>query len=349
MVKTAYIKGISRAAVLYGILWCCPLPAEAGASVGTTSANFLKVPVAAIPTSLGEAYTAMVGPDSILYNPAGLGLLSYSSFSGSHNLYINGVTQEYVAAAYHATYGTIGFGFSSLSSGKIDAYDENDMLIGKTSTSHQLWVLSYSQSWPHFNEDIGMLDPMLISPDWIRVEPVRKYRPKAYRLSLGASVRQISETLDRYNAKAYACDFGVLLVLPHHFHLGASALNFGGKQKFVQASSTLPSELRAGLAKDFHSKNDTIVFTLASDLIKYSDSAGLSATGLEVNILQMFQMRLGYKTQKDSGSRLSAGMGMNFDRLSDKTSILRGVRLDYSYMDYGGLGATSRIGVQFIW
>ncbi|HAH31480.1 MAG TPA: hypothetical protein DCL44_04095 [Elusimicrobia bacterium] len=348
MGKRAYISGFLARAFFPGVLLCCASLSLA-ASPGTTSANFLKIPVAAVPTGLGEAYTAMVGPDSILYNPAGLGLLSYNSFSGTHNQYFRGVTQEYAAASYRAPFGTIGLGFSSLSSGKIDAYDKNDMPVGRTSTSHQLWLLSYSQSWPHFNDDIGMLDPMLISPSWTNVYPVKRYRPKAFRLALGVSVRRISETLDRYSAETYACDFGALLVLPHHFHLGVSALNLGGKQKFVRESYSLPGELRFGLAKDLHSRNNTMVFTLASDLIKYSDNSIFSATGLEADILKMFQVRIGYKTQKDSGSHLSGGIGMNFDRLSDKTSFIHGARLDYSYMDYGALGATSRIGVQFIW
>ena len=349
MGETAYINGMSRVAAFCGVLLCFAPRVSAGSDAGTTAANFLKIPVAAVPVSLGEAYTAMVGPDSILYNPAGLGLLSYNALSGSHNQYLDGITQEYLSAAYRSPYGTIGLGFSSLSSGKIDAYDYNDMLIGKTSTSHQLWILSYSQSWPHFNEDIGMLDPMLITPNWTKVEPVKNYRPKVYRLSLGASVRQISETLDRDSSKTYAYDLGALLVLPHHFHLGASALNLGGKQKFVQESYDLPSELRFGLAKDFHSINDIMVFTLASDIVKYSDNSAVSATGIEVDILKMFQLRLGYKSQRDTGSRVSGGFGMNFDRLADKNSFIHGARVDYSYMDYGGLGATSRIGVQFIW
>lgn len=349
MGKTAYINRMLRGVVFCGVLPCFILRVSAGQAAGTTAANFLKIPVAAIPVSLGEAYTAMVGPDSILYNPAGLGLLSYNAVSGSHNQYLAGITQEYVSAAYRSPYGTIGLGFSSLSSGKIDAYDDNDMPIGKTSTSHQLWILSYSQSWPHFRKDTGMLDPMLITPNWTRVEPVKDYRPKVYRFSLGASVRQISETLDHDSSKTCAYDLGALLVLPHHFHLGASALNLGGKQKFVQESHALPGELRFGLAKDFHSINDIMVFTLASDIVKYSDSAASGATGLEVDILKIFQLRLGYKSKRDTDSSFSGGFGMNFDRFSDKDSFIHGARVDYSYMDYGGLGATSRIGVQFIW
>ena len=324
------------------------LPASA-AGVGTTSANFLKIPVAAIPTGLGEAYTAMIGPDSIMYNPAGLGLLNYSSFSGSHNQYLDGIKQEYLALSWRSAYGTVSGAFSTLSSGDIDAYDDNDMPIGKTSTSHRMLVLSYAQSWPHFNQDIGKLDPMLISPGWTSVTPVTDYRPKAYRFSAGANLKQISEKLGDESAASYALDAGVMLVLPHHFQLGASAQNFGAQRKFLAEGNALPSALRFGLAKDFHTINDVMVFTVASDIVKYSDRDSMNATGMEVDFMKMFQLRVGYKTQRDSGSRICGGFGMNFDRLADKNGLLRGARLDYSYLDYGSLGVTHRLGVQILW
>ena len=203
---------------------------RAASDTGTTAANFLKIPVAVIPSAMGEAYTAMVGPDSIIYNPAGLGLLSYSSFSGSHNQYMDGITQEYAALAYRSRYGTFGFAFSTLGSGEITAYDSNDMIIGHTSTAHRFVTLSYAQSWPHFDADMGKLAPMLITPSWSKVTPVIDYRPKAYRLALGASVKQVAEKLADQQSKAYSLDAGLLLVLPAHLHLGASVLNFSGRQ-----------------------------------------------------------------------------------------------------------------------
>lgn len=345
--KTLYVTALAAAVLLAagGLS-----PALAGSSsVGTTSANFLKIPSAAVPTAMGEAYTAMVGPDSIMYNPAGLGLLNYSSFSGAHNQYLDGITQEYLALSWRSKYGTIAGAYSTLSSGKIEAYDENDMPIGNTSTGHTLMVLSYAQSWPHFNQDIGKLDPMLITPSWTKIEPVKDYRPKAYRFAAGASIKRIGEKLGDESTDSYAMDAGLALVLPQHWQLGASVQNFGSKRKFLEDSNSLPSSMRFGIAKDFHTINDLMVFTVASDLIKYSDRDYMGATGLEVDFMKMFQMRVGYKTQRDVGSRVSGGFGMNFDRLSDKGGLLHGARIDYAFLDYGSLGGTHRIGVQLIW
>ena len=63
-------------AVAAALLAACPAASVRAGGAGATAASFLKIPVAAMPSGMGEAYTAMVGPDSILYNPAGLGLMS---------------------------------------------------------------------------------------------------------------------------------------------------------------------------------------------------------------------------------------------------------------------------------
>lgn len=322
---------------------------RAASDTGTTASNFLKIPVAVIPTGMGEAYTAMVGPDSVLYNPAGIGLLSYRTFSGSHNQYLDGITQEYAAVTYPSKYGTFGLGFSMLTSGEIDAYDSSDMGIGHISTDHRLVTVSYARSWPHLPQDIGKLDPMLITPSWTKVEPVIDYRPKAYRFSLGASVKQIGEKLADRESTAYTFDAGVLAVLPGRFHIGASALNVGGSQKFESEEYDLPTVMRAGIAKDFHTVNDIMVFKTAADVVKYSDYGSYACVGFETDVMRVFQLRLGYRSRKDIGSPISGGFGMNFDGFTEKESAIHGIRLDYSYLDYGNLGATHRIGLQFIW
>ncbi|MEI7481841.1 MAG: hypothetical protein WCK75_05780 [Elusimicrobiota bacterium] len=321
----------------------------AGAQTGTTAANFLKIPVAVIPAALGESYTALVGPDSILYNPAGLGLLRYSAFSGSHNQYLDSITQEYAALAYRSTYGTLGAAFSMLSSGQITAYDKDDAIIGHTSTSHQFWILSYARSWPNFNQDIGKLDPMLITPSWTKITPVLDYRPKTYRISVGASLKNINEKLDKMSSSAYTVDAGAMLVLPGHFHMGVSALNIGGRQKFFSESYNLPGVLRAGVAKDFHSIKDILIVTAASDIVKYSDAQAFHTLGLEVDIMRLFQLRAGYKGRRDTGASVSGGFGMNLDKLTEKNNLIHGARIDYSYLDYGNLGITHRFGMQVIW
>jgi hypothetical protein len=346
-VKILFLRRSALAAA--ALCFSCASRLLAGPGAGTTSANFLKIPVAVIPTALAESYTALSGPDSILYNPAGLGLLSYSAFSGTHNRYLEEITQEYAALAYRSKYGTVGAAFSTVASGKITAYDVNDMVIGETSTSHQLWILSFAQSWPRFRNDTGKLDPMLITPSWSRIPNEQDYRPKTYRVAAGASVKKIIEKLDNVSGSVYTFDAGAVLVLPGHLQLGASALNITGKQKFMYESYALPKTLRVGAASDFHTINDMIIFTVATDMVKYSDAQSFNTMGIEADFMRLFQLRAGYRTRRDIGARLSAGFGLNFDKFAEKGGFISGVRVDYSYLAFGDLGNTHRFGLQLIW
>ena len=145
---------------------------------GATGGNFLKIPVSAVPTGLADAYTAMVGPDSVLFNPAGVGLVSYNAISVAHNQYIEGISQQYISVVIPTTIGNFGAVYNTLASGEIKAYDYNDNLIGTTKTSHKWYGLTYARSWPKYGDDRGKLDPMIITPSWTKIPDVTDYRPK---------------------------------------------------------------------------------------------------------------------------------------------------------------------------
>jgi hypothetical protein len=339
----------ARALLLSAALAAWPAcRAVAGESPGLTGANFLKIPVAALPAALGESYTALIGPDSALYNPGALGLLGYSAFSGSHNTYLAGITQEYAALSLRTRYGTAGFSFSSLSSGGITAYDADDQIIGETETSHRVVALTFARSWPNFPSDIGMIDPMIIPPSWTRVKEVRDYRPKAYRFAAGVTVKRVMEELDDDSSAAWAGDAGVMLVLPGRVQIGASALNLGTSQDFYSESAALPSSYRFGVAKDFHTVKDLMVFTLAADAVKYRDAELYQSFGLEVDILRFLQVRAGFRGADNAGAKSTVGFGFNFDKFTE-SGFLKGIRVDYASIGYGELGSTNRIGLQAVW
>jgi len=316
---------------------------------GETGANFIKIPVAPIPTGLSEAYTAMIGPDSILYNSGSLGLISYNTISFAHNSYLLSMNQEYLSSNLYTDYFNIGCFFSTISSGKIKAYDENDIDIGNTSSQHRYYGFSLSKSWPHFENDKGKMDTMLISNSWTKIPMVKEYRPKVYRFSLGFAMKFIDESLDTVKSKTSTYDLGAMLVLPNHWQLGLSMQNISGSQNFGYSDAKIPQTIRFGFAKDFHSDKELMVFIFSADMVKYSDYSSFVNLGTNVDILKMFQLRFGYRTKKDEGSKISAGLGMNFDKLSSKESFFKGMRLDYGFYDYGVLGITHKIGIQLIW
>lgn len=323
-------------------------PLYAGSDYGTTSANFLKMPVAPVPTGMGQAYTAMYGTDSVLYNPSGLAIMNYSSFSAAHNQYFMNMTQEYAALNLRFPFGTIAASYTSFSSGKFQGYDSGDNPTGNISAQFSAAGITFAKSWPYFEEDRGMIDPMPVTPFWSRLENVEDFRPKTYRFSVGATIKNISENLEESTANTFAFDAGALLILPGHWQFGFSTMNNGGNIRHEVESFPLPSVVRIGVAKDVHTKGDVMIFTFSADGVKYRDSDMFLAAGTEVNIARVFQARAGYSTQSDILGAFTAGAGLSLDMFGAE-GFLKGARLDYAFSNYASFGATHRIGFQIIW
>ena len=320
------------------LLWLAG-PARAS-DPGTVGADFLRIPVAPIPTGLGTAVTSVEGPDSLFYNPAGLALLKRPVLSAAHNEYFEGLRQEYLALAIPIQgAGVLGFGGSYLYSGAIQSYDASDNPIGSYSTSGGVAVASYAQRWPLTER------PRPRRP-WEKRRPPPKEAP--WRVAFGASVKLISERLDDKAGQTPAFDAGLLLRLPQDVQLGASVLNVGGSHTVDQTGFPLPRELRAGLSRLFQLQ-DTMSMRVMADVMqdRTQDLAFLS--GVEFCPLPWLAVRGGYRTNLDAGSGLSFGMGLGGDFLGQGGGLLRGLRLDYAYADGGPFGATHRIGIQMRW
>jgi hypothetical protein len=313
------------------------------------SANFLRIPVATIPSSISEAYTSLVSPDSFLYNPAGNGLLTYSAISVSHNKYLEEMNQEYISLTYKTPYGSFTPFYSILDSGEMTSYDENENIIGKFSTSHKIYGFSYAKGFPDYDFLYKKQDPMLISHSWKNIKLPKVYVPKVYRFSIGFTVKRLEETLDNESVKTMMFDLGSLLVLPGHFHIGASIQNIGGKEKFYLNETKIPKIFRFGVAKDFSSVRDIMNFAFSTDYVYDEEKKSYFNFGFENDISKTFQMRVGYSTRKKEGSNLSFGIGMNFDSFLSKESIFKGLRFDYSLLNYGVFGLNHRVGLQVVW
>ncbi len=340
-------RSFSRAAAAITAAAALCATAMAGGA-GTTGGNFLKIPSAAIPAALGSAYTAVGAVDSILYNPAGIGLLSYNSISFSHNEYLEGLRQEYLAGAMPFSWGRIGAAFTTLSSGDFDAYDEHGAHIGQTSSSHLLMAVNYANSYPYYPEDKNLHDRMLIMPDWSKLPDVERYRPQTLRIAYGATVKYLRERLDDASASAMTADAGIIIVPARYVQLGAAVQNIGGSQKFGDESFDLPLTYRAGIATNFISRKRILILKALADGVKESDRDLYFNFGMEANMLQSFQARVGYRTGQDLGNGLTFGAGICLDRYTEEGYFLRGIRLDYAYIYQGAFGASHRLGFQIL-
>ncbi len=312
--------------------------------------SFLRIPLPPYPTSVAESFTARVNGDSNLYNPAGIGLLTYSSLSIAQNNYIEGISQQYLNAVINTVYGNFSAFYSVMNSGDITSYDENENITGKTSAVYSYYGFSYSKGFPYFEYARKKIDPMLITPSWSKIKPVKVYIPKVYRFSVGVSAKRIEEKLDTEKRGVNLFDLGVLLVLPGHFHLGASLQNLSSKSKFYQQYEKIPSTFRVGIAKDFSTIKEIINFIFSADYVVVEGNEKYLNTATEVDISKAFQIRFGYSTKANSSfSKFAFGLGMTFDSVLSKESIIKGLRMDYAYLSHKYLGPTHRLGFQMIW
>lgn len=315
----------------------------------TLTGHFLNVIPCPYPTSLSNAFTSHVNSDSVFYNPAGIGLLTYSVASIARHQYFENITHDYLNLTIDSKYGNLSMFYSILRSGEITAYDLNENIIGNTSTSHSLYGITYAKGFPYFEYAKGKIDPMLIPPYWSGIKPVKIYIPKVYRFSIGLTLKRIEDRLADVKKGINLVDVGALLVLPNHLQLGLSIQNITHKRKFYELEEKIPITFRIGVAKNFATIKDIMNFTFSSDYVIIESDRKFLNSGMEINISKSFQIRVGYTTNDTSFSNFVAGIGLTFDKFLSKESIIRGLRMDYTYLGHKYLDTTHRLGFQMIW
>lgn len=315
----------------------------------TLTGHFLNIVPSPYPVSLSNAFTSQVNSDAIFYNPAGIGLLTYSVASVAHHKYFEDITHDYFNLTIDSKYGNISAFYSVLKSGDITAYDENENIIGNTSTSHSLYGITYAKGFPYFEYAKGKIDPMLIPPYWSGIKPVKVYIPKVYRFSFGFTLKRLEEKLDNIRDAVNLIDLGTVLVLPQHLHLGFSIQNIANKRRFYELEEKIPVTFRLGIAKNFATIKDIMNFTFLVDYVIIESQKKFINSGMEINISKSFQIRVGYTTNETNFSKFVAGVGFTFDNFLSKESIIKGLRMDYTYLEHKYLDTTHRLGFQTAW
>lgn len=234
-------------------------------TVGTTTADFLKINQGAIPGAMGGAYTAM-GDDvySVSYNPAGLSYIRASQLVLMHLDSLAGIGYEYMT-------------FASATNGNVLALN-----------------LTYRHQPPIDNGNGNLpvnADDILLS---------LSYAFKlADNLRAGATFKYIQSDLAGYSGTAIAGDLGVVLdKLPYGLKAGLSIQNVGTGMTFQQStgiSDPLPMFIRFGLGDHqvFDGNKD---FNVGMEVFKPSDQDIKMGFGAEFWLFPaLFAVRAGYK------------------------------------------------------
>ena len=284
------------------------------ASSGTEGAAFLDIPVGAGPAALGASYTALANDAyAATYNPAGLGFLPSTQFSGQHLSYLDSIHYEYLSFAVPLPRSSncsdmstcpgsgLGGSVQYLGTGDIAGRDDVGNPTGDFSSYYAAYNLSYGKS---FNE----------------------------KLAVGVTGKLISAKLDDVSASAYAADLGAMYKMPAHVTLGASLTNVGSKLKFISDGDSLPMAFHLGGAWEPNAH-----WMVTSEVVYPKTGLASFHLGGEWRPMDRLSLRMGYRTdtvkELSALAGYSAGLGVN----------VWGQELSYAWLPYGDLGNTHYI------
>ncbi len=293
---------------------------------GTRAAQFLKFPVGARATAMGESYAAVANDASALFwNPGGAGRLKNLEVHLSHVSYLLDINFNYAGMVVPTSSGNLGFSAAVLNMGE----EHVTTLADPDGQSGVSWSASSFALGVTFS------------------------RALTDRFSVGITGKYIQENLYNSSAKSVAVDIGSLYETGMRgLKIGMAMTNFGGKMKLsgrdltlrdidadpfvggntgqsadLQVSSwPLPLNFRIGVSFDIF-RNESSTLMLASDFNHPTDAEERVQVGAEYSFQGRFFVRGGYKFNYDEES-FTLGAGLQ----------LSGFSFDYAYRDFGVLG-----------
>lgn len=304
------IAAILSAAVL---AWLAP---EARAGAGTTGADFLKIPIGPRQVGMGDQGTALADDAFCMaYNPAALFLLPNQEFSAMHNLWAEGINQDYLAYVHpRMAGGAVGAALNILQTGSFQGYDNNGGAAGSVSASDMAATFSYARHlWGEESPEFG--------PGF----------------TAGAGMTFIRERLETENGSGFAGDLGVMSHFPVKdvlANVGFAVRNLGTSPSYYGRTVQLPRTISlgaSGMTRRFW--GDPVTLSL-----ELSQSAGQSVSfsvGSEYWLTNALAIRLGYRDGDQLGPGVRAGFGLK----------IKIVQFDYGMAMMGNFGVSHRAGV----
>lgn len=201
---------IKRIAIIYLMVLCTvgSIYGDGQNRAGTAAAPELLIPFGSRYVGMGGAAVAMAsGLESIYWNPAGIDAVTNSAnLMFSYRTYIADMSTNFFAASAKFDFGSIAISLRNMDIGDIPVttMDQPDGTGEKFSPAYFVLGFSYSK----FLSD---------------------------RISVGATINLVSETVAKTSANALAFDIGVQyreLLSVHGLNLGLTIKNLGGSMKY---------------------------------------------------------------------------------------------------------------------
>lgn len=298
------------------VLVCLAVMTTAGrAEPGSTTAEFLLVPVGGRPNAMGGAYTGMAEDAYAMYfNPAGIAVAPHQ-LAFAHNEYILDLRQEYASYVHPLNVGALGFSVNTFDFGRFDRTIITNTAAPNTPTSFgtsgTFGATSYAISAGYGRQ--LFLDG----------------------LYLGATVKYIRQDIENFDGSTVAADLGAYWRRKDHpFSAGFSVANLGDKIRMKTKHDELPTTFRLGAAYRFFENR----FVATADLEKtFRNDEIYYHVGGEYWVAKMLALRVGYNSVDEAGTGLTAGAGIKVDHFA----------LDYAWADQNELKQTHRISLQY--
>ncbi len=308
---------------------------------GTTAAPFLSISQGTRASGMGSAFVAVADdPSAIFWNPAGIAKIKGVGVLFERTDWIADISYNFVAATYNlGNYGAIGVSFisSDMNEMNVTTIEEPDG-TGETFKATDMAIsIAYA---------INLTD----------------------NFAIGFNPKFIQQSLWRMSASAFAVDMGVQYITPFDgIVLAMSISNFGTKMKLDGNSALvlhdpdpnstgnndmipaylqteeweLPLNFRVGLSYQ-PIKTDMHTVTIAFDAAHPSDNYESVNIGGEYAFNNMFFIRGGYKSLflEDSEESYTFGAGIQQLLIGNL-----GLKIDYSYGDFGRLNNVQKFSV----
>lgn len=293
-------------AVCLGLILGSFLP-ERALAVGETGAVELKIPLGARAIAMGQAFVAVADDaNSIYWNPAGLRQLGGIHITLQHDVYIETVRYDFIAAAAKLNK-DIGVGLSVF-------------LLG-------------TDTEPATPPATG-----LIGETFMNINLAAAIR-LSYSFDVGLTAKYISkDLLAGGSASTFAFDLGVLYKTPiPKLTAGMNIQNVGLDMKFDQAGDPLPLNAKIGLAYKMFDDD----FVVALDTNIPNDNAIAISLGGEYWYKDTLVGRFGYRFQGDIDQNdygIGGKAGLYLGAGAKIKAFNTYVGLDYAWTDTGFFG-----------
>jgi outer membrane protein OmpA-like peptidoglycan-associated protein len=296
-------------------LWVA-VPLAAGEdAVGTTAANFLKIPPPARPAAMGQAFTAISDDESALtYNPAGVARALQDELSLTHIDWFQGIFVEHLGTILGlGPAGTVGLGVTWLNAGDI-------VRTTRINNDPNNPLGNYTENGTFQPYDLGITAAYAFEP-WAQ-------------WNAGVDVRVLQQAIDSDQGWGFNLDLGVQRTgLWDWLDLGLVAQNLGSQITVGSTPFNEPLAFTGGAAARFLRRQ----LTLSVDVNMPMDNSVVPGVGAEYWIANTLALRGGWRGGYASQPTLGAGFRVNL------------FLLDYAWQPYAELGPTHRITASLVW